>query len=126
MADITLTSIEEVEPYGGPNAIEGIRFRALRQALGVTSWGMNVLELSPNCENHPEHSHQSDGHEEVYVVLEGSAVLKSGSDEYTLNRWQMAFVPGERTRKLIAGSEGATILALGGTPGAAYKPSMGG
>ena len=75
-ARVVVKNLEDVAPYAGPGAIEGIRFRAARQALGVSAFGLNVLELDPHCDNHPEHHHRSDGHEEVYVVLRGAAVLR--------------------------------------------------
>lgn len=124
--DITLTTIEDIAPYAGPHAIEGIRFRPARQALGVSSWGMSVLELDPHCEGYPEHDHASDGHEEVYVVLSGALTLKTPHGEHRLAAGQMARVGGAVRRKLVTSDAPAVVLALGGTPGAPYVPSMGG
>lgn len=120
---IVVTSIADVAPYQGKNALPGIRFRAVRQALGVTAWGMNVLELDPGCETYPEHDHvqqMKDGQEEVYLVLEGSVVLRAEGTERTLRRGDLVRVPPEVTRKFVTRGEGATLLALGGTPGKAY------
>lgn len=125
MDAITVKNVEEIAPYSGPHAIPGIRFRAAAHALGVSSWGMNVLELDPRCEGHPEHNHASDGHEEVYFVLRGAVVLRAGDEERTLRQGDFAHVPGALDRKLVTMGEGATILALGGTPGQPYAPSMG-
>jgi quercetin dioxygenase-like cupin family protein len=125
MNDITVTSLEEIAPYAGPNAIPGIRFRPARQALGVSSWGMNVIELDPRCTGYPEHDHASDGHEEVYVVLRGSIVLHAAGVERRLREGDFVRVaPGTR-RKFVTQEQGATLLALGGTPGKPYTPSMG-
>lgn len=126
MADITVKSIEQIEPYAGEHVIPGIRFRPAREALGVTSWGMNVLELDPSCTAYPEHDHASDGHEEVYVVLRGSAVLHAGGEEHTLGVGDLVRVGATTKRKLVTKESGVTLLALGGTPGKAYTPSMGG
>lgn len=66
-------------PYEGPHAIEGIRFRALRGALEVTAWGMNVIDLDAGATGYPEHDHTKDGQEEVYVILSGEVELHAGA-----------------------------------------------
>lgn len=126
MTDITVKNIESIAPYDGEHALAGIRFRAAREALGVSSWGMSVLELDAGCAAYPEHDHASDGHEEVYVVLRGSALLVAGGEERPLEVGDMARVGGGTRRKLVTRDRAATILALGGTPGKPYAPSMGG
>jgi len=126
MTDIIVKSIEEIEAYAGEHAIPGIAFRPAREALGVSAWGMNVLELDPACEGYPEHDHQGDGHEEVYVVLRGSVQLRAGDVQTTLRQGDLVRVGPKTRRKFVTTDEGATLLAIGGTPGQAYKPSMGG
>ena len=126
MEQVTVTRIEDIAAYAGEHEIPGIRFKPARQALGVSSWGMNVLELDAHCEGYPEHDHASDGHEEVYVVLHGEAVLVAGGVEHALREGAMVRVAGEVRRKIVTGAHGVTILALGGTPGKAYAASMGG
>ncbi len=120
MGEIRVKSIEEIEAYTGPHAIEGIRFRHAREALGVTAWGMNVLELDAGCEDYPEHDHAKDGQEEVYVILKGSAVLLANGEERVLSAGDFVRVPPEVTRKLVTRDQGVTFLALGATPGKAY------
>ncbi len=125
MDNVTIKHVEEIPAYEGPNEIPGIRFKAARQALGVEAWGMNVLELDPGCEGYPEHDHRGDQQEEVYVVLRGEVVLTVGDEERVLRAGTLARVPAEVQRKLVTRDQGAAILALGGTPGQAYKPTMG-
>lgn len=126
MADVTVKALQDIPPYAGEHAIPSIRFRPAGQALGVSSWGMNVLELDPGSTDYPEHDHASDGHEEVYVLLTGSATLHADGEARALSRGDLVRVGPTTKRKFVAGSEGATLLALGGTPGQPYKPSMGG
>ena len=122
MADITLKKIEEIAPYAGPHAIPGMRFRPAARALGVTAWGMNVFDIDPGCALYPEHDHQKDGQEEVYVLLKGSATLQSGGREFKLEPGTLIRVPPSEKRKIVPGPQGATVLALGATPGKAYEP----
>jgi quercetin dioxygenase-like cupin family protein len=125
MKDVTVKSVADIAPYAGQNAIPGIRFRPARQALGVTSWGMNVIELDPHCSGYPQHDHGNENHEEVYVVLQGSLVLQADGAEQTLSQGDLVRVAPEVKRKLVTKDQGATVLALGGTPGKAYAPAMG-
>jgi quercetin dioxygenase-like cupin family protein len=125
MNGIIVKKIEEIAAYTGENAIPGIRFRPVRQALGLSSWGMNVLELDPHCTGYPEHDHANDGHEEVYVVLRGSILLQVDGAERELVQGDLVHVEPATVRKFVTRREGATLLALGGTPGKPYAPSMG-
>ncbi len=118
---ITISAISDIEAYRGPNEIEGIRFRPARAALGVSAWGMNVIELDPNCTGYPEHDHAEDGQEEVYVVLEGEAELQVGEERHTLRRGQMVRLPADVRRKWVTHNHSVALLALGGTPGQAYS-----
>lgn len=122
---ITKTHHTEIPAYTGPHAIPGIRFRAARQALGVSAWGMNVLEIDAGADGYPRHNHQSDGQEEVYVVLAGAGVLHTPDGDVTLRSGDMVRVPPASTRSISADEGGITVLALGGTPGAPYTPSPG-
>lgn len=126
MRGITIANVSTLAAYEGPHAIPGIRFRAAREPLGVSSWGMNVLELDAGCELCPEHDHTSDGQEEVYVVLSGAVVLRASGEERTLVAGDMARVAPDVRRKLVTRGSPATVLALGGNPGKPYSPSMGG
>lgn len=125
MSGTTVRNIASLPAYDGPHAIPGIRFRAARAALGVSAWGMNVLELDPGVDGHPRHDHSHDGQEELYVVLEGSVTLQAGEEEHVLVAGDMARVPPATTRQLITRDQGATVLAIGATPGAAFSPTPG-
>jgi hypothetical protein len=64
MADYTVKRFEEMEPIFG-----GV-FRRARASLGVSSFGMQLLEMPPNGgDAYPDHDHHHDSQEEVYVIL---------------------------------------------------------
>jgi hypothetical protein len=86
MSEVTIKSIDEVDPYRGPGELEGIEFRPVGRALGVTAWGMNVLDLAPGATTYPAHDHGEDGQEEVYLVLEGDATLRAHDKDWRLER----------------------------------------
>ncbi|HYV47057.1 MAG TPA: cupin domain-containing protein [Myxococcaceae bacterium] len=121
MADVTIKQIDEMDHYQGPNALPGIMFRSAGRQLGVSAWGMNVLDLEPGCASYPEHDHTKDGQEEVYVVLRGAATLHAGDERFELKVGEMVRVAPGQKRKFVAGPEGLRLLALGATPGQAYQ-----
>ena len=116
MPDVTVKRLDEFE------AIFGGGFRRVRAGLGVTSFGVAVMELPPNFSGYPEHDQSHDAQEEVYTVLSGQITLRVGGEDHELEPGVFARVgPGEK-RKIITGSEPARVLAMGGIPGEAYRP----
>ena len=116
MADVTVKRLDEFE------AVFGGGMRRVRAGLGVTSFGMQVIELPPSFELYPEHDHTHDEQEEVYTLLRGSATLYAGGEEHLLEPGVFARVGPEEKRKLVTGEDGARILALGAVPGSSYEP----
>lgn len=121
MSDVKAMTIEEIPYYQGPNAIPGIRFHTAARELGVTAWGMNVLALDSGCTDYPEHDHEKDGQEEVYVVLRGEGILQAGGEQTSLTSGMMVRVGPSEKRKLLPGPQGITVLAIGATPGKPYQ-----
>jgi mannose-6-phosphate isomerase-like protein (cupin superfamily) len=119
MADYTVKRIDEIEGiYRGG-------FRLARAALGVQSFGMQVLELPPSFEDYPEHDHTEGGQEEVYLALRGSGELEIEGKRIAIDPETIVRVGPETRRKIYPGKEGLRLLALGGVPGAAYEASPG-
>jgi mannose-6-phosphate isomerase-like protein (cupin superfamily) len=120
MSNLKAKHVSEIPYYQGPNAIPGIKFRMAARDLGVTAWGMNVLEIDAGCTGHPQHDHVKDGQEEVYVVLRGSGTLDGGDEKIALSSGLVVRVGPSQQRKILSGPEGITVLAIGGVPGQAY------
>jgi hypothetical protein len=115
MADVTVAAIDEMEPI-----YDGIMRRA-RATLGVTAWGMQVLTLPPNWTGYPKHRHDTDAQdpnqEEVYLPLEGFAVLEADGETFELRPGMMARVGPAQLRRILPGPDGIRFVALGGAPG---------
>jgi mannose-6-phosphate isomerase-like protein (cupin superfamily) len=124
MKDITTLHLASIAAYSGPHEIPGIRFRPARAALGVSAWGMNVLELDAGCEAYPEHEHSKDGQEEVYFVVRGGGELVAGEQRVALTEGTFVRVAPSVTRKILPGAEGIVVLAIGGTPGKPFEPTI--
>src|SRR4029434_659100 len=76
MRGVTKREISEFDYYKGEKAIPGMKFHTAAKQLGVTAWGMNVLEIEAGCAAYPEHDHLKDSQEEVYVTLSGSGIFQ--------------------------------------------------
>jgi hypothetical protein len=115
MADYTAKRIDEMEgAFGGG-------MKKARAELGVESFGMQVIDLPPNYGDYPEHDHAQDGQEEVYSAILGSGEIDVEGERIPLTPDVLVRVGPTTKRKIYAGPEGLRMLALGGTPGAAYE-----
>jgi uncharacterized cupin superfamily protein len=100
--------------------------KLVRAGLGISAFGVNVLDIGPDYTT-TDHTESESGQEELYLVLRGSATMLVGSPG---EEERVELVPGEvvarvapEARRLFqTGSEGARLLIVGGTPGAAYEP----
>ena len=115
MADVTVKRLDEFE------AIFGGGFRRVRAGLGVSSFGLSVMDFPPGFTQYPEHDHGPDGQEEVYTVLAGSATLTVAGTDHELEPGVFARVGPQEARKLSTGDEGARVLAIGASPGRLYE-----
>lgn len=115
MARHAVKKIDDME------AIYGGAFKRARAELGVESFGMQIIDMPPNFENYPEHDHEQDGQEEVYVTLSGSGELEIEGERFPLDADHVARVGPGISRKVWPGEAGIRILVLGGKTGEAYE-----
>ncbi len=115
MADYTVKNFDEMEPIFG-----GFFLRA-RASLGVSSFGMAVINMPPEGgDGYPNHDHAESGQEEVYLVFNGAADFDIEGEKVHLTPGHALRVGATTKRKITTGAEGAQILALGGVPGGVY------
>lgn len=114
MADYTVKRLEDFE------AVFGGGFKRVRAGLGVTSFGLAVMDLPPHYENYPAHTQQHDSQEEVYTVTSGRATLEIGDESVDLEPGVWVRVGPSETRRLRTGAEPASVIAIGGVPGGVY------
>jgi len=119
MSDYTAKRISEMEAgYGGG-------FVKVRAELGVTAFGMQVIQLPPDYADYPEHDHAESAQEEVFAVLSGSGWMDVEGERVELDPETLVRVGAETKRKVYAGPQGIRMLVTGGCPGEAYKISAG-
>jgi uncharacterized cupin superfamily protein len=116
MPDVTIKRVEDFE------AIFGGGFRRARAGLGVSSFGLAVIDLPPNFSHYPEHDQTHDDQEEVYTLLSGRVTLRVGGEDHELEPGMFARVGAAEKRKLITGDQPARLLVMGATPGKVYEP----
>jgi quercetin dioxygenase-like cupin family protein len=117
MADVTVGTIDAMEGlYGGA-------MRKVRAELGLSSFGVQAVDLPPNFDGYPWHDHAEEGQEELYVALTGDARLEvegGDSTELVPGETVVRVGPGER-RRVVSGPQGTRLLVVGGVPGAVYQ-----
>jgi mannose-6-phosphate isomerase-like protein (cupin superfamily) len=119
MADYTAKRIGDMQAnYGGG-------FVKVRAELGVTSFGMQVIQMPPDYADYPDHDHADSGQEEVYLVLSGSGSMEIDGERVEMNPETLIRVAADTKRKVYAGPQGLRMAVIGGCPGEAYKIAEG-
>jgi quercetin dioxygenase-like cupin family protein len=117
MADFTAKRLDEMQAGFGGGFIKA------RAELGVSSFGMQVIQMPAGFEGYPEHDHEHDGQEEVYLALSGSGTMEIDGEHVDLDGETLVRVGAGTKRKVHAGPQGLRMLVLGGCPGQAYTAS---
>jgi uncharacterized cupin superfamily protein len=101
--------------------------RMVRRGLGITAFGVNIMNLPPDYTTR-SHDESSSGQEELYVRLAGAGwiVLDDSGERLALDEEHLAAVGPGVPRSLASGPEGLRVLCVGSTPGAAYAPAADG
>ncbi|HEV7399614.1 MAG TPA: hypothetical protein VGN84_05025 [Solirubrobacterales bacterium] len=132
MADLTHAKIDEIDAIDG--VFERVTMHRAAAGLGVSAFGVSIVDLAPGADEYPEHDHSEEGlggkmfakrpqqlgQEEVYVALRGSGTIEADGERYELDPDHIVRVGPTVKRKIVPGPEGLRLLALGGTPGRAY------
>jgi mannose-6-phosphate isomerase-like protein (cupin superfamily) len=135
VADVTHAKIDEIDSIGG--VFERVTMHRAAAALGVSSFGISIIDLAPGAEEYPEHDHSADGlggtmfakrpqqlgQEEVYVALRGSGTIEADGEPYRIDPEHIVRVGPTVKRKIVPGPAGLRLLALGGATGRAYDSS---
>jgi mannose-6-phosphate isomerase-like protein (cupin superfamily) len=96
-------------------------FKRARAEMGITSFGMQVMDIPAGADQYPEHDHSEDGQEEVYLALRGSGEIEIEGERFPLDTETMIRVSPGTKRKIWPGDDGVRVLALGGIPEKPYE-----
>ncbi len=94
---------------------EGPGFRKVRQALGVTAFGVNAVVMPPGAEGF---LHYHDTQDELYLVHRGTARFEVGEETRDLGPGGLFHVESTTPRKVSnAGDEELVLFIVGGKGG---------
>jgi tetratricopeptide (TPR) repeat protein len=102
----------------------------LRRTLDIGAFGASAAYQAKSGEDvigeHDELGPGADGHEELYVVVQGSAAFTLDGEEIDAPHGTVVFVQPGAKRKAVATSDETIVLAVGGRRGEAYRVPPGG
>ncbi len=116
MPDFTAKRVDDME------SLFGDAMRRVRAELGLSSFGVQTVDLPAGFDLYPWHDHSEDGQEELYVSLRGTATLEFDDGQ------SVELVPGDTIvrvgsgtkRRVVTGPDPVRLLVVGGVPGSAY------
>ena len=112
-----VTHLDEIERSSGRDV-----WIPIRRALGIEAFGVNAWAGDEGAELVVEHDEAQTGHEELYVVVNGTATFTVGGETTEAPAGTFVFVRDPALqRAAVAGKGGATILSIGATPGEAFR-----
>jgi quercetin dioxygenase-like cupin family protein len=93
-----------------------------RKALGTSCFGFNLVEIEPGGQI-PEHDESGSEQVELYVILEGEAVLRLDGEDHSAPAGTFASIEPPATRTILNRSDAkVTALLIGVEPEGGYEP----
>lgn len=119
--DFTVHRLNEESAITG--VFDGVTFHPLRKLLGVSAFGISVIDLAPGdgTSEYPLHRHDEDGQTEVYVVSRGGGHVEIDGERIDATAGDMVLVGPEPERQWFAGPAGMRLITIGAPAGAAYE-----
>ena len=117
-ATTTSYSVQAVDDL--PQLWEGA-VKLARVGLGITAFGVNILDLPPDYTTE-SHDEADSGQQELYVALRGSGRVLIGDQTLTLDEEHLVRVDAGVERVLSSDGDGLRVLCVGSTPDAPYTP----
>ena len=107
MNEVTVKHIDDMPAgeHAGPE-----RILDLSRDLGLDGMDVRIMKLAPND---PDYPLPQEGREQVFVVLQGYAVLHTPEGTADLDPSVLVRVGASVQRRIVPGDVGATILAFG-------------
>ena len=116
MKGYEVASLTGVESVQGPGSL---RWTPLRKHFGITAFGISAYTATEAGQDVvEEHTEERLGHEELYVVVSGSATFVLDGEEIAVPAGSAVFLRDPKVRRFARADEpGTTVLAIGGMPG---------
>jgi tetratricopeptide (TPR) repeat protein len=117
--------VAHVDDLEAITVAHGLVWRPVRRRFDVRAFGVNAYTSEEvGGQVVEEHTESQLGHEELYVVLRGSATFTLDGEDVDLDAGSLVHIadPGVK-RVAVSRDPGTVVLALGGKPGAPYTVS---
>ena len=122
-------SVIALDEVARDTAKDGRAFVPVRRELGIEAFGVNASYQAAAGERvigeHDELNPGAGGHEELYVVVSGSATFTIDGEEIEVPQGSAVLVLPESKRGAVASEDGTLVLVVGGRPGAPYSIGAG-
>ena len=111
-----VAQLAELESLPGPGTL---RWTPLRRRFGLSAVGLNAYTATEAGQDVvEEHTEQTLGHEEVYVVIAGRATFTLDGEDHDAPAGTLVVLRDPAVRRgAVAAEPGTTVLAIGGKPG---------
>lgn len=117
--DYTIKHRDEFESMEGSG---DCTWRLARKALGTSAFGFNLVEIEPGGQI-PEHDESGSGQVELYMILEGDAVLRIEGEDHEAPAGTFASIEPPASRTILNRSGAAvTAMLIGVQPEGGYEP----
>jgi tetratricopeptide (TPR) repeat protein len=118
---MNLVHIDELDAIEMP---DGFVWRPVRRHFGIQAFGTNTYTPGASGRVVEEHTEQTLGHEEIYLVLRGRVRFTVDGNEHELGPGQLVFVRDPSLRRgAVAVTDDAAVLTVGGKPGQPHEIS---
>lgn len=119
MAGYSIKHRDEFETMDGSG---DSTWRLARKALGTSAFGFNLVEIAPGGQI-PEHDETGSGQVELFIVLEGEAVMRLGGEDHAAPAGTFASIEPPVSRTILNRSDApVTALLIGVHPEGGYEP----
>lgn len=113
--------IDELDAVEMP---DGFVWRPVRRHFGIRAFGTNAYTPGASGQVVEEHTEQTYGHEEMYLVLRGRVRFTIDGNDHELGPGQLVHVSDPSLRRAaVALTDDAAVLAVGGKPGEPHEVS---
>jgi hypothetical protein len=118
---MNLTHVDALDAIEMP---DGFVWRPVRRHFGIKAFGVNAYTAQQGDMIVEEHTENTLGHEEIYLVVRGRVKFTVNGNEHELGQGQLVYLRDPALKRSgIALTADAAVLAVGGKPGEPHEIS---
>lgn len=121
MSGYDVVRINDLESF--PVDEEGLTWRPIRRRFDIRAFGVNAYTADREGQRVVEEHRETNGHEELYVVIAGRATFTLDGEEHDAPAGTLVHCPPDTLRSAFAAEPGTTVLGIGAKPGEVFEPS---